>query len=185
MVGVEREPGAIIRQFRNQRGITLRMVSEKAGLSESFLSQFERGQTAASIRSLRLIADALGVSLSDIFHYGEDGSGRIIRSDMRVTIPFGNGAVKHVLTPRLLESLEVLQIEFGHGGSTGEDFLVHGPSDEVLIVQKGTVLVELGDEQLYLSEGDSITFRSEIPHRVSNASEDTAGVCWIVSPGGH
>lgn len=184
-MNVERQPGAIIRQFRKQRNITLREVAEATGLSESFLSQFERGQSAASIRSLRSITDALGVTFSEVFHADEEAGSRVIRADMRVTIPFGDGAVKQVLTPRLLDSIEVLRVEFGPDGSTGDELLVHGPSDEVLVVEAGTVLVELGEEKHYLSEGDSITFRSEVPHRVSHASGETARAYWIVSPAGH
>ncbi|MER7797578.1 XRE family transcriptional regulator [Microbacterium sp. NPDC096154] len=181
----DREPGPVIRRFRTQRGITLRAVAEATGLSESFLSQFERGMSAASVRSLRLITDALGVGFTELFHGGEDGSGRVIRADARATVPFGDDATKQIVTPRLLESIEVLQVEFAPGGSTGEEPFAHGPSDEVLIVQQGAMLVELGDERHLLEAGDSITFRSEVPHRVAHAAGDVARAYWIVTPAGH
>jgi transcriptional regulator with XRE-family HTH domain len=43
------------------------MIAERAGVSESFLSQVERGRASASVASLRRIAGALGVSVADLF----------------------------------------------------------------------------------------------------------------------
>src|SRR5256885_13301374 len=59
--------GERLRLIRTARRCTLREVAERAGLSESFLSQVERGRTSASIASLRRIADGLGVGMADLF----------------------------------------------------------------------------------------------------------------------
>ena len=57
----------VSREIRGRRRLTLREVAERAGLSESFLSQVERGRASASIASLRRIADGLGIGISDLF----------------------------------------------------------------------------------------------------------------------
>jgi transcriptional regulator with XRE-family HTH domain len=59
--------GNHVRRVRNQAEMTLRQLAVTTGLSESFLSQFERGQTQASVGSLRRIAEALQISLSELF----------------------------------------------------------------------------------------------------------------------
>ena len=66
-VSGEVDVGKGLRAIRLARRRTLRDVAERAGLSESFLSQVERGRSSASIASLRRIADALGVSMADLF----------------------------------------------------------------------------------------------------------------------
>jgi transcriptional regulator with XRE-family HTH domain len=45
-------------------------VAKKARISVSFLSMIERGERSPSIETLGDIADALGVSLSELFHDG-------------------------------------------------------------------------------------------------------------------
>ena len=51
--------GGRLRSLRLARRLTLRDIATRAGLSESFLSQLERGQTGATVQSLQRIAEAL------------------------------------------------------------------------------------------------------------------------------
>src|SRR2546427_1374890 len=59
-VQAEVDVGERLRALRRSRRATLRTVAERSGLSESFLSQVERGRSSASIESLRRGARALG-----------------------------------------------------------------------------------------------------------------------------
>src|SRR5215469_16735121 len=59
--------GLRIRAYRRMRKMTLRQVAEHAEVSASFLSQVERGASGTSIPTLRLIAEALGLTLADLF----------------------------------------------------------------------------------------------------------------------
>lgn len=62
MSQVENSLGATIRAVRKEKGLTLTHVAQAAGLSHPFLSQVERGQSQPSMRSLYLIATALGTT---------------------------------------------------------------------------------------------------------------------------
>jgi transcriptional regulator with XRE-family HTH domain len=158
------------------------MVAERSGLSESFLSQVERGRSNASIASLRRIADALGVSVSDLFEPSGPPRPRVLRRDDRPALTFGVLGRKLLLTPKPLQSLEVFVGELGRGGSTGAEPYAHGDSEELFVVLGGNVELELGGESFELGQGDSITYRSSTPHKISNAGEDVAEVMWIISP---
>jgi two-component system, OmpR family, response regulator len=59
--------GTRIRAQRKVRGLTLRQLANKTGLSVSLISQIELGKSAASVATLRKLATALGVSLSTLF----------------------------------------------------------------------------------------------------------------------
>ena len=59
--------GTRLKQFREQRGLTLRQVSMVSGLSIGFISQVERDQTDPSLASLKKLATALDIHLSDVF----------------------------------------------------------------------------------------------------------------------
>lgn len=174
--------GERLRGLRSLRRMTLREVAERAGLSESFISQVERGRASASIASLRRIADALGVAVSDLFSPLEPRLPRVLRRDDRPALAFGILGRKLMLTPRPLDRLEVFVGELAPGGSTGAEQYAHGDSEELFVVMRGTVRLELGDELHELDHGDSIVYRSSTPHRISNAGDDLAEVMWIISP---
>ena len=174
--------GVRLRELRGVRRLTLRDVAERAGLSESFLSQVERGRASASIASLRGIAAALGLGISDLFQPAAPARPKVLRRDDRPALAFGVLGRKLMLTPKPLHELEVFVGELEPGGSTGEEQYAHGDSEELFVVLRGSVRLELGDELHELDEGDSIDYRSSTPHRISNAGDGLAEVMWIISP---
>jgi len=174
--------GERLRALRRSRRATLRTVAERSGLSESFLSQVERGRSSASIESLRRVADALGVSMADLFEPGGLPGPRVLRRDERPALSFGVLGKKLLLTPRPLHHLEVFAGELEVGGSTGTEPYAHGDSEELFVVLSGTVQLELAGELFDLEPGDSIDYRSSTPHRISNTGQDLAEVMWIISP---
>jgi transcriptional regulator with XRE-family HTH domain len=175
--------GERLRAIRTVRRITLRTVAERADLSESFLSQVERGRANASVASLKRIAAALGVNVADLFEpNGSQGRPRVLRRGSRPTLAFGTLGRKFMLTPRPLEHLQVIVGELEAGGSTGDEPYTHGDSEELLVVLAGVVSLQLGGEVFELTAGDSIDYRSSTPHRLSNSGDGTAEVMWIISP---
>ncbi len=181
-VQAEVDVGERLRALRRFRRATLRTVAERSGLSESFLSQVERGRSSASIESLRRVADALGVSMADLFEPDGLPGPRVLRRDERPALSFGVLGKKLLLTPRPLHHLEVFAGELEVGGSTGAEPYAHGDSEELFVVLSGTVQLELGGELFDLEPGDSIDYRSSTPHRISNTGQDLAEVMWIISP---
>src|SRR5690348_7951789 len=173
-VQAEVDVGERLRALRRFRRATLRTVAERSGLSESFLSQVERGRSSASIESLRRVADALGVSMADLFEPDGLPGPRVLRRDERPALSFGVLGKKLLLTPRPLYHLEVFAGELEVGGSTGAEPYAHGDSEELFVVLSGTVQLELGGELFELEHGDSIDYRSSTPHRVSNTGQDLA-----------
>ena len=174
--------GEQLRAIRRLRRRTLKEVADRAGLSESFLSQVERGRTSASISSLQRIASALGVDVSDVFSFNGVDRPRVVSRAARPTISFGTLGRKALLTPKPFHSVEVVAAEFDAGGSTGEEPYAHGDSEEVFFVVSGEVELYLGGETFALEAGDSAQYRSSTPHRVKNRGSARAEVLFIISP---
>jgi len=175
--------GERLRAIRRLRRATLRTVADRADLSESFLSQVERGRANASVASLKRIAAALGVSVADLFEpNGSTGKPRVLRREARPNLAFGTLGRKFMLTPRPLENLQVIVGELDTGGSTGEEPYTHGDSEELLVVLEGHVSLQLDTDMFELSTGDSIDYRSSTPHRLVNLGAELAEVMWIISP---
>src|SRR3569623_919872 len=66
-VAVQSALGERLRAIRQLRRKTLKDVASGAGISESFLSQLERGRTNATIATLQRLSTALGIEVSDLF----------------------------------------------------------------------------------------------------------------------
>jgi XRE family transcriptional regulator, aerobic/anaerobic benzoate catabolism transcriptional regulator len=59
--------GTRVRELRNRRGMTRKMVAREADVSERHLAQLEAGEGNVSIVLLRRIVEALSVSLAELF----------------------------------------------------------------------------------------------------------------------
>jgi transcriptional regulator with XRE-family HTH domain len=66
MILVRHEIGDVLRDFRLQKGRTLRQVASKASVALGYLSEVERGQKEASSEILAAVADALDTPISVI-----------------------------------------------------------------------------------------------------------------------
>ena len=64
--------GQVIRQLREEHGVTQEVLSGLAALSRSHLADIERGSISASVETLWRISDALGLRLSDLIRRVEE-----------------------------------------------------------------------------------------------------------------
>ena len=173
--------GERLRAIRKLRRRTLKEIAGAAGISESFLSQLERGRANATIATLQRLATALGIEVSDLF-MTVSARPRVLRREAREFVGWGRLGSKALLTPKPFHSLEVVVARFEPGGSTGDEPYAHGDSEELLVVVEGSVHVQLGMEIHELSAGDSVHYQSSTPHRVSNPGDSPAEVMYVISP---
>ena len=76
--------GEKLRSVRERKGYTLKVVAQKAGVSESLVSQIERNRVSPAIDTLLSLADVLDINLEFLFEeYRRDKPVRIIRKDER------------------------------------------------------------------------------------------------------
>lgn len=64
--------GNRIKNLREKAGYSQNALAEKAGVSQTHLRHVERGEADITVGHLRIICDALGVSLKDFFNISED-----------------------------------------------------------------------------------------------------------------
>ena len=55
-----------IRKYRKDKGITLKQLSDKTGISFSAIAMYERGSAEPSLEKIQRIAEELGVNVEDI-----------------------------------------------------------------------------------------------------------------------
>ena len=174
--------GARIRALRVARGATLRQLAAQAGVTESFLSQVERGVASPSIASVQRIARALGQSIAELFA-ADESAGIVVRARERRRIVYqGLGAVDEFLTRATDGRLQVILSTIEPGGGTGEEAYTHDSDEEVVVVLEGVLDLWVGPEHYRLETGDAVTHSSRIPHRNTNPGPGVARVLFCITP---
>jgi transcriptional regulator with XRE-family HTH domain len=172
--------GRPLRELRLARRLTLQAVAERASISESFLSQIERGKAAPSLQVLFRIASVFGLTPGDLLADQLGGSPVLIRKHSRQVIATEDYS-KQRLIPHMVKSVEVLGGTLEPRMSVGAQY-THGDSDELLVVVRGSIRAEVGEQAFEMSEGDSLYYRSSTPHTLVNIGDSVADVIWIIAP---
>jgi transcriptional regulator with XRE-family HTH domain len=179
---IEVDLGARIRALRVARGATLRQLAAEAGVTESFLSQVERGVASPSIASLQRLARALGQSIAELFA-ADESAGIVVRVRERRRIVYqGLGAVDEFLTRATDGRLQVIMSTIEPGGGTGDEAYTHDSDEEVVVVLEGVLDLWVGPEHYRLETGDAVTHSSRIPHRNTNPGPGVARVLFCITP---
>jgi transcriptional regulator with XRE-family HTH domain len=177
--------GGTLRAARHEAGMTLRELALASRLSVSYLSQIERDLLVPSVGALRRIADAIDIPAGALAFAAGARRGRsavaVVRRDARKRIRFGDNPIGYeLLTPDAQGRVSVLALTVPPGGEGGEAF--SHPGEDIVVVQQGTLQIEVGGLWHEIDAGDSIRFSSEIPHRWRNRGRTPATALWISSP---
>ncbi|WP_035587399.1 helix-turn-helix domain-containing protein [Hippea jasoniae] len=176
--------GNKIREIRLKKNMTLRDLSRKSGCSLGFLSQVERNLVSPTISSLRRIADALDINIISLFEENEPPVDSIVvRKSSRGKFENKRSRVKYeLLRPQFSDTtIEALYMYLEPGALSGPTPHSHN-GEELVIVIKGEIEIEIGGKTYILGEGDSAVYNSNIPHRWRNPSDKTTEVIWVNHP---
>jgi transcriptional regulator with XRE-family HTH domain len=175
--------GQTIHRMREERQLSLKELAAKSGLTQSFLSQVERGLTSPSVASLRKVAQAFGEPLAALFQGPAPAGQHVVRRDQRrQLIHPGRQWRDYLLTPNLQGALQVIWSVIEAGGGSGDEPYAHDSDEECVVILHGRLEFWVGSDHYTLEEGDSIVFESRIPHRNINPGPDRAEVLWITTP---
>ena len=176
-----------IRSARTERQLTLEQVAERTGLTKSVLSKFENFRVTPSLGALGNIAEALGVTMSELLD-GVDEKPRmvVVRSDERLPLERDRpasriryNALAHKRRDKVMEPF-LLEVPTGVARSPR---LAH-EGEEFIMVLKGRIEYEYGDERLRLEVGDCMYADGSVEHTLNNPGDDTAEVLVVWVPGG-
>ena len=176
------ELGQRIREVRQKRGMTLREAAEAADVSESFLSQVERGLANPSVASLRRIADAMHERVASFF-VGDAPPGMLVRVKDRRRLMHPMGMLEdYLLTPPTARKLQIIYCVAGPGEGSGHERYTHVADEECVIVLNGRLDVGLGDETYRLESGDTLLLDPKDPHSFHNPGPEPTTMLWVQTP---
>ena len=185
-----------IRHLRKESGLSIRDLHEKIRsvfgdrtLSYDSLSRIERG-TRSSLRlnTLYQISTALDISLKELKDGTEEQESlvaSIMRNKDRQDKKFIYNEKAHalVMSPKELEFM-VLKLSLSPKGKTQleQDPVGDTIYKKLVMVDKGIVAVRIGEECHILKKGDSLSFKSSLPHYFENPTKDKSQATIVQNP---
>jgi quercetin dioxygenase-like cupin family protein len=156
--------------------LSLKQASERSGLSISFLSTVERGQSGISVGSLVQLASAYETSVARLTSSG-DKARDLVRPEQRPRFSTDGGRVTLEDLVASSGSLTLQRVEMAPGGHSEQAYAHSG--EEVLFILEGTLDFWIEEHEHYrLTAGDALHLRSSRLHRWSNDSGDRVVALW-------
>jgi transcriptional regulator with XRE-family HTH domain len=159
--------GATVRALREKAGYSTRELARRAGLSQPFLSQIERGVSAPSMVTTYRLAEALGVMPGTLLPAPDAPQVVVVRSGEGRGIPVANrpdAAIGRALVMQPGVPLEVLEYRIEPGQYIAEWFTLPGEMAVYLVAGALDVEVE-GWGTVRLGPGDLVSHPASLPHR--------------------
>lgn len=168
--------GAKIKQYRKEKGYTIKMMAEYTGLSVGYLSTVEQDKTSLTINNLLNICEVLRVEPAGLLSSRATKKLIVRKEEQRsVDIPELNQTLKMIEFGRK-QKYEFITIGVGEPKNNG---CFRHLYDEVGTVLSGVLTVEIEGERYELKEGDSIYIEANKPHAIMNKHEEDCVSFWV------
>ncbi|WP_256815798.1 helix-turn-helix domain-containing protein [Cytobacillus sp. Bac17] len=174
--------GGKIRSKRKTLQLTVDEVAERIGLSQSMVSQIERGKAKPSLDTLWKLSILFDVPLSFFFEGIEKQSVIVSRRGEQEILKMRHKNVQYrVLAPLTGRKIEFFEITVDP--DKGEELQLYPhKGEEGGMVIKGELEVIIGTQRYLLKQGDSIYFDSTNPHAFRNPGDSQTVAIWTGTP---
>jgi transcriptional regulator with XRE-family HTH domain len=170
-----------LRELREARGISMRTLATKSGLSANALSMIERGKTSPSVSTLYKLADALGVSITAFFGTETEKKQIVfLKSDERMRMAFTRGVFEGLGGAQFSGRVEPFMLTLESGASSGPHGIVH-TGHEFVFCLRGKLEYQVDKQIFQLEAGDSLLFASKLQHKWKNPSGNVTTALIIIS----
>jgi transcriptional regulator with XRE-family HTH domain len=103
----------------------------------------------------------------------------VVRHDDRASVPIRGGVTWERLTPRSLEDVEFLELDYAPYAESDDELYRH-PGIEMVLVLEGRFEIHVGFETYALELGDSMLFPSSLPHRYVNPTGERSRAVTVI-----
>lgn len=170
--------GPGIRAIREELGLSLREVSARAGLSVNAISRIERGDNSPTVASLHLIAEALGVSITEFFVKQAEQTVIYLHPADRSASEYATMQIESLGSGLRNQQLEPFMITVLPGHAVDTKPITHAGQEFVYCLE-GKLCYRVGDEAFKLEPGCSLLFDAAQPHYFWNNSSEVARLIFV------
>jgi transcriptional regulator with XRE-family HTH domain len=171
--------GTRLKERRTELDMTISELAEKANLSDSLISQIERGIGNPAFVTLVKLTQALEIETSELFSNSDPSAAVVIHPNERIQMKIpSRGVITERLTPENFFYFTTLYAQYEPHSKEEQPYSHHG--GESLIILDGTFEFHYGKRTYLLDKGDAINFRGEIPHWGRNPGDSLAILLMII-----
>jgi transcriptional regulator with XRE-family HTH domain len=159
-----------IRHFRKKNHFSLEMLAEASGVSRSMISKIERCETVPSTVILSKLAEALGVTFSQLMAPAiEREIVHIPAARQPVLRDDETGFQRRCISPVLPgRGIDWVLNTLPPNAETG-NFVAHRRGvEEYIYVLRGRMRVTIGEQRVILNQADSLYFQADASHSFLN-----------------
>ena len=176
--------GPLLKQYRESIRLTQSYVAKLSGISSSMLSQIESSIVSPSVSTLFAICNAMGMDMAFLMKaINQTTPVHVYNPDKRPKEEYESSVFEKLIptsdTPNSSELL-LLELEPNHEISlTGQgiDVVAMG-----YVISGSVILITEEKKNILLKKGDSILFRSLIPHTFRNTGKTLFRAVWSLTP---
>lgn len=176
--------GQKIKNLRVEKGLSLKDLSEKSGISAAGIHKIESNGIIPTITTMMKISDALGKRVSHfIEEEGEEKDTVFVPSKERKSIfTFKKGLSLQGISAKkygdfiMTAAYAVAEV----GSSSGKKPMSHR-GEELVYCLEGKMEFRVKDKTYVLNPGDSLHFRTHIEHSWKNIGDVQAKLIWILA----
>lgn len=175
--------GRKLKKHREELGLSLRQLGEKADVSASAIQKIEHNQISPTLTTIAKIARGLGKDIQFFLDHDQD----------RTTVVFcRKGRRRRITPPDLKFTIEllseglfdqrfsVLLLLVPRGGRRGGHLYHEG--EELQHCLKGQVEFVIHGQKYLLKKGDTIHFKSDLKHSWTNVGKEEAHLLMVCAP---
>lgn len=180
--------GAKLKHARHRLGLRLCEVSERAGVTEGYLSKLENNRSHASIPTLHRLVEVLGINMGELFvtSFEDELPISVIRSSARPKLMTGDLDTENQITlERLVPAApgQLLQVNLHSiAPNSGNAEPIKHDGEEFGFVISGSIELTVEKHVVKLHEGDSFHFDSSLSHSYRNIERNEARILWVNTP---
>jgi len=174
------EVGQRLRLLRDERGISMRTLARRSGLSANALSMIERGLTSPSVSTLNKLAMALEVPITAFFRLEPVREQIVFRkASERARVPFQRGLIEGLGGEAFTGRVDAMLLTLEAGGGSGPHGMLH-TGHEVVFCLRGVLEYEVDNQHFLLEPGDSLIFSAQLVHRWRNPSNHVTNAVIVI-----
>ncbi len=169
---------SIIKTLRKRRGLTLEMLSQRAGISIRTISDIELNKTIPSLPTISTLAQALKVSSTELFDYAQKNSPVLINSEQTgiSAAPNDNFDVASIGELKILTSkLEEGKVIEPYTNKSDR----HYPCREFCYILRGKLALNIDDKEYVISDKEGILFDSNLKHSYRSMEESEIVILYL------
>ncbi|GAA5126550.1 helix-turn-helix domain-containing protein [Pseudonocardia adelaidensis] len=163
---------AALQEARRSRGLTVSALADGAGVSRAMITKVERGEAQPTAVLLARLANALGMTLSELVARAEDGGGRLVRAaDQPVWTDPASGYRRRTVSPASGRPLELVEIELPAGARVAFAADAYPDVHQQVWVLDGHLRLHEGDVLHELDAGDCLQFGPPVARAYVNPTD--------------